>query len=204
MPHLLELFSGTGSMGRAFEDIGWDVTSVDLNYKACPTIHCDILELCAGEVLEHGNVDLIWSSPPCTHYSCARTYAKTPRDLEGSDTLVAKVLDLADELNCYFMIENPHSGLLKTRPVVQGINMEVLDYCRYGTAYRKRTAIWTNSDWSPQRPLCNKDCASSDGKKHTRKAQRSGPGYHHSLEELYAIPPALCAEIAGWADGALR
>jgi hypothetical protein len=102
------------------------------------------------------------------------------------------------------LMENPHSGLLKTRPVVQGIRMEVVDYCRYGAAYRKRTAIWTNSTYEPQRPLCNKDCASSDGKKHTRKAQRSGPGYHHSLEELYAIPPELCDEIAEWADGALR
>ena len=177
---------------------------MDLNYKACPTIYGDVLELTAEEVLEYGNVTLIWASPPCTHYSCARTYAKTPRDLEGSDRLVAKVLDLADELNCYYIIENPHSGLLKTRPVVQGIPMKVVDYCRYGAAYRKRTALWTNSTYEPARPLCNKDCASSDGKKHTRKAQRSGPGYHHSLEELYAIPPALCKEIAQWADGALR
>ena len=203
MPHLLELFSGTGSMGRAFEDIGWEVTSVDLNYKSCPTIHSDVLELTAGEVLEYGNVTLIWASPPCTMYSVARTYAKTPRDLEGSDRLVAKVLDLADELNCYYIIENPHSGLLKTRPVVQGIPMKVVDYCRYGAAYRKRTALWTHSTYEPARPLCNKDCASSDGKKHTRKAQRSSPGYHHALEELYAIPPALCKEVAGWADGAL-
>ena len=69
-------------------------------------------------------------APPCTHYSCARTRAKTPRDLEGSDLLVRKVLDLADELNCYYSMENPHSGLLKTRAVVQGIKMVVWDYCR--------------------------------------------------------------------------
>ena len=202
MPHLLELFSGTGSIGRAFRERGWQVTSVDLEEKFNPTICCDVLELESGRVF--GNVDLLWASPPCTHYSCARTRAKTPRDLDGSDLLVRKVLDLADELNCYYLMENPHSGLLKTRAVVQGIQMEVLDYCRYGAAYRKRTAFWTNSSYTPARPLCNKDCASSDGKKHTRKAQRSGPGYHHSLEELYAIPPALCDEIAEWADGALN
>ena len=122
----------------------------------------------------------------------------------GSDLLVAKVLDLADSLCCYLLLENPHSGLLKTRDVVQGLRMAVLDYCRYGTAYRKRTSIWTNSSYEPLRPLCFKDCASSDGKKHTRRAQRAGPGWHHSLEELYAIPPELCEEIAAWADGALR
>jgi hypothetical protein len=202
--HLLELFSGTGSIGRAFRERGWQVTSVDMEAKFNPTICSNIMELESEHVLGYGNVDLIWASPPCTMYSCARTRAKTPRDLVGSDLLVSKVIDLADELNCYFMMENPHSGLLKTRPVVHALKMEILDYCRYGTAYRKRTSIWTNSDYKPRRPLCNKDCDSSDGKRHTRKAQRSGPGYHHSLEELYAIPPALCAEIAGWADDALR
>jgi hypothetical protein len=203
MPHLLELFSGTGSMGRAFRAKGWQVTSVDLDASSLPTICCDILKLEVEDVLEYGNVDLIWASPPCTHYSCARTNARTPRDLEGSDALVCKVLDLADQLCCYYLLENPHSGLLKTRSVVQSplIRMAVLDYCRYGTAYRKRTGIWTNSDYEPRRPLCMKDCASSDGRKHMERAQRAGPGWRHTLAELYAIPEALCDEIAEWAEG---
>ena len=63
-------------------------------------------------------MDLLWASPPCTHYSSARTTAKTPRDLVGSDAMVQKVLDLADELFCYYLMENPNSGLLKSRAVV--------------------------------------------------------------------------------------
>ena len=39
---LLELFSGTGSVGRAFEALGWEVTSLDLEGE--PTIKCDILD----------------------------------------------------------------------------------------------------------------------------------------------------------------
>ena len=43
MPALLELFSGTGSVGRAFEARGWEVVSVDCVAKFRPT-HCvDIL-----------------------------------------------------------------------------------------------------------------------------------------------------------------
>ncbi len=164
MPHLLELFSGTGSIGRAFRERGWHVTSVDIESKFLPTICCNVLELGVHSVLEHGNVDLLCASPPCTQYSCARTTARTPRDLIGSDAIVRKVLDLADSLFCYYIIENPHSGLLKTRDVVAEIPMQVLDYCRYGTSYRKRTSIWTNSDFVPARPLCEKDCPSSDGK----------------------------------------
>jgi site-specific DNA-cytosine methylase len=200
MPHLVELFSGTQSIGRAFKLQGWQVTSVDIDAKSSPMICLDIMDLTVEDLLEYGNVDLIWASPPCTHYSCARTTAKTPRDLEGSDALVRKVLDLADQLCCYYLMENPQSGLLKSRPVVQGLNYVVLDYCRYGTPYRKRTAIWTNTDFTPQRPLCDKDCASSDGRRHTRAAQRVGRGYSHTLNELYMIPAELCEELATWAD----
>ncbi len=200
MPHLLELFSGTGSMGRAFRARGWQVTSVDIDPSAFPTICCDIMELELEDVLESGNVDLIWASPPCTHYSCARTNARTPRDLEGSDALVRKVLDLADQLFCYYLIENPYTGLLKTRQVVsQCPHMHVLDYCKYGSPYRKRTAIWTNSPWAPARGLCKYDCEASEGRRHTSRAQRCpSSGHRWSLEELYAIPPELCEEVAGW------
>jgi hypothetical protein len=200
MPHLLELYSGTQSIGKSFRKRGWQVTSVDIDAKSLPTICCNVLDLEVEHLLEFGPVDLLWASPPCTHYSCARTTATTPRDLEGSDALVRKALDLADQLCCYYLLENPHSGLLKSRPVVHGINMVVLDYCRYGTAYRKRTALWTNTDYKPQRPLCNKDCASSDGRKHLKRAQRAGPGWKHTLHELYMIPEPLCDEIAEWAN----
>ena len=61
MPHLLELFSGTGSIGRAFREIGWDVTSVDLNPKAGATHTCDI---CDWEPPEGVHYDHIHASPP--------------------------------------------------------------------------------------------------------------------------------------------
>ncbi len=153
MPLLLELFSGTGSIGRAFRQKGWDVFAVDLNPTAEADLHIDILDLTPAMLPPQ--IDCIWASPPCTHDSRARTKAKTPRDLIGSDKLVQQVLDLVAHYGVPYFIENPHSGLLKDREVVQGIPMQVVDYCRYGAAYRKRTAIWTNTAWQPARPLCN-------------------------------------------------
>ena len=50
---LLELYSGTGSVGRAFAALGWDVVSVDLDPRANATHCCDIAEwdcTCVGEV----------------------------------------------------------------------------------------------------------------------------------------------------------
>ena len=204
MSLLLELFSGTGSVGRAFRAHGWGVFSVDIEESAKPTLVADVLRLQPEQLPP--NVDLIWASPPCTHYSRARTKAKTPRDLEGSDALVRKVLELVDHyMHIDFFMENPHSGLLRYREVVDGIPMQVVDYCKYGKPYRKRTSIWTNSGWVPQRPLCRHGCPATSGKRHTASAQqgsnsRGGSDRRFTRDELYSIPPELCNEIAAFAS----
>ena len=205
MPILLELFSGTGSVGRAFRDRGWHVFSVDIDPRANPSLVANVMDLTPSDLPNH--VDCVWASPPCTHYSCARSRAKTPRDLDGSDALVRKTLEIIDHFQHpdWFM-ENPHSGLLKSRDVVAGLPMRVVDYCKYGKPYRKRTSIWTNTGWQPKRPLCTHDCeASVDGKRHANVAQRGAGGGGGSsvnggftLNDLYSIPEALCDEIAEW------
>ena len=121
MPHLLELFSGTGSVGKVFEAGGWAITSVDILPRFGPTLLKSVLDLALSDI--QTPVDLLWASPPCTHYSTARTTAKTPRDLEGSDRMVQKCLDLAMELRCPYFMENPHSGMMKGRAVVAGLSL---------------------------------------------------------------------------------
>jgi site-specific DNA-cytosine methylase len=90
---LLELFSGTGSIGVAFEKRGFEVISVDIDPKSNPTFCCDILEFDYRQ-FPPGHFDVVWASPPCTMYSRARTTAKTPRDLLGADRLVAKTREI--------------------------------------------------------------------------------------------------------------
>jgi hypothetical protein len=197
MPRLLELFSGTGSVGRAFIEKGWEVVSVDLDPKANSTITANILTW-DYKIEEPGYFDSIWASPPCTNYSIARTTAKTPRDLDGSDRLVQRVLDIIEffEPSSYFM-ENPQTGLMKTRSVVAGIPFKDISYCKYGYAYKKATRIWTNCKLSP--------CSFfAEFGNHSKSAQR-GPGKLKgilksrdkcSLNELYSMPSDLCKEIA--------
>jgi hypothetical protein len=206
MPVLLELFSGTGSMGRAFRQLGWEVISVDLDPNVIASIHIDVRLLTPDMV---GNVDLVWASPVCKDYSRARTRANTPRDLDWADSLVKAVLDLARELRCPTMFENPESGLLRHRDIVAGIPYRVVDYCKYADNRfthnaRKRTAIWCiGVNWIPERLLCKHDCGFCTGGRHNETAQRgpSRPGQgRHTLEELYAMPPLLCEEIARWAS----
>ena len=207
-PVLLELFSGTGSVGKAFRALGWEVFSVDIDPAAKPTLVANVLDLQFN--LLPRRVDCIWASPPCTHYSRARTKAKTPRDLDGADAIVQKVLDIIDWYGYHFEVggmpwfmENPHSGLLKDREVVLYIPFKVVDYCKYGKPYRKRTAIWTNTFWEPGERLCKHDCPVSIGSKHTASAQQapsSSTDTRYSRDELYSIPSTLCDEIASYVN----
>ena len=84
---LLELFSGSGSIGKAFRSKGWDVVSLDMDPKTDADIHEDILTW-DYKSFPVGEFDAIWDSPCCTQYSCARTSAKTPRNLDLADSLV--------------------------------------------------------------------------------------------------------------------
>ena len=60
---LLELFSGTGSIGRSFEACGWEVISVDSDPKAQATINTNISGWDCSSLL--GNkVKVIWASRP--------------------------------------------------------------------------------------------------------------------------------------------
>ena len=103
---LLELFSGTGSVGSAFAAAGWTIISLDLDPKTDATIHEDILTW-DYTIYPPGHFDAVWASPCCTHYSCARRGAKTPRNLVWADSLVLR----SQEKIIYF---NPGCGSLRT------------------------------------------------------------------------------------------
>lgn len=86
---------------------------------------------------------MIWASPPCKYNSKARTKGP-PNDLKSSDALVKRVLEMAAGRRLF--IENPYTGKLKERSLLDELPMRVLDYCEYGMLYSKRTAIWTTTD----------------------------------------------------------
>ena len=203
---LLELFSGTGSIGKAFEEEGWEVVSLDIDPTSGACIIANFMEW-DYTMYPRGYFDGIWASPVCTHYSIARTTAKTPRDLEGSDAMVQRVKDVI----AYFQptawaFENPASGLLPRRDVVRGLPFKDISYCMYGYPYRKYTRIWTNSQvWKP-RPTCCKQnpCDGMRDGRHTMSSQR-GPGIRNgfrdprdicTLKMLYSMPPELRRELA--------
>ena len=91
MPKCLELFSGTGSIGRAFERLGWVVISVDIDPNFQPT-HIANLLTWDYTMYPRDHFHFVWASPVCTEYSKAKTVGK--RNLEGADKLVSKALEI--------------------------------------------------------------------------------------------------------------
>jgi hypothetical protein len=199
---LLEIFSGTGSVGAKW--VNHDVVSVDINGKFGAEIVIDILEW-EYDKLDFAP-DFIWASIPCEQYSIARTNAKTPRDFPMADSLVNKTCEIINYFkninpSLIWFIENPDSSLLWKR--FNFPEYVRLDYCQYGAPYRKRTRIATNIQWIPK-ALCDpKICIQCVNGKHKKTAQR-GPsrndsirivGDSCSLDYLHALPSELTDEI---------
>ena len=128
---LLELFSGSGSVGRAFKAYGFDVVSLDKRPDYNPTICVDILEW-DDTCYTKDSFDVIWASQECTQYPIARSKANTPRDLEYADSLVQKTIDIIK----YFKpkawyLENPATSLLETRLSMHILPSVTVSYCKY-------------------------------------------------------------------------
>jgi len=197
---LLELFSGTGSVGKVANELGFEVTSLDRDMKA--DIQVDIMNW-NYKALPPKMFEVIWASPPCTEYSRAKTSGI--RDIDGSNLVVKRTLDIIEYFQpIFYIIENPQTGLLKDQAIMQGIPFKDVDYCRYGMLYRKRTRLWNNvNTWQP-RPLCNKDCEAMNETKtrHVQEAQRNGSTAERRMtcrrfkqSELYIVPNDLIKEI---------
>ena len=134
---LLELFSGTKSVGKVAEQLGYEVTSLDLKNA---DINCDIMNWDYTEY-EPGYFDVIWASPPCTEYSCAKTVGV--RDIDKANEIVLRTIEIIEFLNPkYYVIENPQTGKLKDQWMMYGFLYVDVDWgCRKNTRpYRSHSA----------------------------------------------------------------
>ena len=207
-PRALVLFTGTGSVDRSLEKFGFKVDSLDIDKKCGATWTSDVLKWEAWRDIEPGTYTFIWASTPCTQYSIARTTAKTPRNFALADSLVAKSLEIINHLKPKgWLMENPATGLLKTREVVAGIPSRDVCYCSYSDGirhkYRKATRLWGFLPAFTPRPMCTRKnlCEfSRETGKHPCCAQQ----FSHSrrederftVNELHSMPEALTDDIA--------
>ena len=178
--NVLELFSGTGSVGKVCHQLGWDVVSVDLELPA--THECDIMDFDYKQYPKD-YFSIVWGSPPCTDYSTLQNcwlgrkkgdgivYTREVMEdrMNQADKLVLKTFEIIEYFNPeLWCVENPATGKLKSREIMKDIPFYDVSYCMYSDwGYEKKTRIWTNKkDWNNL--LCDKSgaCGNMIDKKH--------------------------------------
>lgn len=206
MVRCLELFSGTGSVGKVCETLGWESISLDIDGRA--DINISILDW-DYKKYPKDHFDLIWASPPCASFSGLQnsnlgrmrngeiyTLEVMEREMKTiGDPLVKTALEIIEYFNpTYWFMENPQTGRLKERPYMKELPYYDVDYCMYSDwGYRKRTRIWTNKkDWTNK--LCDGKgtCGNMIGRKHRANLGNiKGQKCVRSLDMRYRIPPDL-------------
>jgi len=154
---VLELFSGTKSVGKCCDELGWESISVDMILPADHQV--DIMEFDYKQYPKD-HFDIVWGSPPCTNYSRLKkcwfgkklkngiiyTKEQNEKEQDEADILVKKTFEIIEYFNPHlWFVENPQTGNLKNRSFMKDIRFYDVDYCMYSNwGYKKRTRIWTN------------------------------------------------------------
>lgn len=163
---IYDLFAGTGSATKAFEDAGHTVIKIELD-EQFEAHERDVLAMTTEYLItNHGQPDFIWASPPCTTFSVASigrhwNKDKTPKSEQSQKAieLVEYTLSLIQDLdpNYGWLMENPR-GMLRTLPVVKDIKRRTITYCQYGDNRMKPTDLWGYlPNWIPKEPCKNGD-----------------------------------------------
>lgn len=202
---VLELFAGTKSVGKAFEEHGHEVFSIewDKRFEGI-SLYADIMTVQRDQILEmFGRPDVIWASPDCTTYSIAAISHHRKQDDHGNLVPVSDYAKFCDRVNqhvlClilalspkYWFIENPRGGLRKM-DFMNGLPRYTVTYCQYGDTRMKPTDIWTNHPDPQFKPMCrNGDPCHARA---PRGAKTGTQGLKCSLERS-RIPKQLCEHI---------
>jgi len=194
--NLLELFKGTGSIGKVAHKI-FNVVSLDNDEEAKPDILTDVLKWDFKKFYnETGFIpDFIWASPPCNTYSplayplkerdpkTAEPYSK--RAILGTKILhqTIKIINFFRKLNpdLIFVIENP-KGMMRNDKLVKNLILNTTLYVLYGDKRRKHTDFFSNIDLELKpidTPYKTKTIGVVDCK----------------LNDRYRIPPKLITQI---------
>ncbi len=204
---VLELFAGTRSISKAFEEYGhksysveWDEDFDDI------TLYADINTVTADDVIRMcgRSPDIIWASPDCSTYSIAAiSHHRVKNLLTGSLEPVSDYAKFCDKTNKhmieliqqlkpkYWFIENPRGGLRKM-DFMKGLPRYTVTYCQYGDTRMKPTDIWTNHPNPKFKPMCK------NGDTCHERAPRGAKTGTQGLKGAKAravIPHELCKHI---------
>ena len=199
-PTLLELFKGTGSVGKQAKRMGFKVTSLDLEPHYTPDIETDILDWDYKKWANENNYvpDMIWASPPCNTFSplayrLKERDTKTAKPISERAKLGTKILYKTLEIIDYFrsknpkllfVIENPR-GMMRMDAKMMKLAKETTLYCIYGDFKKKPTDFFNNFP----------DGLGLKVDTQCPKGSKTFPLEKLTLEQRYSIPSKLIKKI---------
>ena len=201
MSRVLELFAGSRSIGKAAQELGFDVFSSDINTFPSIDYAVDILDFDVSKV--PFVPDIIWASPPCTSYSIAaishhrKDGKPTSEFAKKSDKMMHKLHTIIDhflQLNpsLVYYIENPRGMLRKMTFMRRHMVRHTVTYCQYGDTRMKPTDIWTNTlHWVPRLPCKNGSPCHTPAPRGSKTGTQGLKGNY----ERSKIPHQLCLEV---------
>lgn len=194
---ILELFKGSGSIGKAAQRHGINIISLDINKDYNPDICIDFMEFDYKSFLEKHKSNLmgVWASPPCETFSLAaggkhrETGSMKPisKEAKKADLLIDRLMSfykLLYDNNITWFIENPR-GRLRSRLIDLDSLLTTVYYCQYGFDYKKPTHIWSSTKHTNH--LSGIKC---EHKKHIGGIQKI-----KKITDRYKMPEKLCDEI---------
>lgn len=202
---VLELFAGTRSIGKAFEEHGHEVFSIEWDTKFQDIdLYQDILKVQYTDILNYfGRPDVIWASPDCATYSVSAFRCHRKQGEYGNLDPISDYAKFCDRVNMhvlclilalsprYWFIENPRGGLRKMN-FMNGLPRYTVTYCQYGDRRMKPTDIFTNHPDPRFKPMCK------NGDPCHESSPRGSSGGTQGLknaEERAKIPEELCKHI---------
>ena len=204
---VLDLFAGTRSISKAFEEKGHETYSIewDKDFENI-SLYEDINNITAKDIIKvcNGFPDVIWASPDCTTYSIAAiSHHRKKNEETGNldpisdyakfcDKTNKHVLDLIQELKPkYYFIENPRGGLRKM-DFMKGLYRYTVTYCQYGDIRMKPTDIWTNHPNPNFKPICKNGDSCHEA---SPRGSKTGTQGLKDAKERSIIPKQLCEHI---------
>lgn len=162
-----DLFAGTGSATKAFEDAGHTVIKFDIDPRF-DAERVDLFTVTASELIaKYGKPDFVWASPPCTTFSVAsmghhwatggdNPIPKTDAAIYGIELAHHAVRLVHNLFPTYgWVIENPR-GMMRKMPFMKDLPRQTITYCQYGMDRMKPTDLWSNIKWTAK-PMCKKN-----------------------------------------------
>lgn len=204
---VLELFAGTRSISKAFEEAGHDTFTIELDQQHKNiSLYENVLNVTPEIILEKfGRPSVIWASPPCTSYSIAAISHHRTREVNGnllpksdfaaiSDQLVKHTLYLIQRLRPdYWFIENPRGGMRKM-DFMQMLPRYTVTYCSYMDDRMKPTDIWTNYPNPGFKKMCHNGNTNCHHQPAPRGSKTGTQGRSNAVERSM-IPKELCDHI---------